>query len=204
MVCERESCNLEFSPARIWQRFCSERCNRLWQNAKYRVKHKERIAAYRKAYDSQHFEKREARKRRYKLKYPDRVKLTRKKANKKYSKNNRKKLNDYVLFRRKNNIQFRIAANLRNRVRDALRGEAKTGSAVKDLGCSILDFKIYIENQFSGGMSWDNYGSWHLDHRKPLASFDLTVREDFLKACNYTNLQPLWAKDNFSKGSKIG
>jgi len=54
-------------------------------------------------------------------------------------------------------------------------------------------------------MTWDNWtlDGWHIDHIKPLASFDLTDRKQLLEACHYTNLQPLWAKDNLTKNDKI-
>lgn len=79
----------------------------------------------------------------------------------------------------------------------------RNGSAVRDLGCSIPEFKTYIENKFVDGMSWDNHGEWHLDHIKPLASFDLTDRSQLLIACHYTNYQPLWAIDNLKKGCQV-
>ena len=79
----------------------------------------------------------------------------------------------------------------------------RPGSAVADLGCSIEFFKQHIAAQFSGGMSWGNYGAWHLDHIRPLRLFDLTIREQFLQACHYTNYQPLWAMDNFRKAGKL-
>lgn len=114
----------------------------------------------------------------------------------------RKKNPRYSQKRRQQNIQVRIADGLRNRFRSALKIGAKTGSAVRDLGCSIEELKVWLENQFKPGMSWGNYGEWHIDHKRPLAGFDLTKREHVLEACNWRNLQPLWAKDNLSKGSK--
>ena len=76
---------------------------------------------------------------------------------------------------------------------------------VKDLGCSIEDFKKYIESKFQNGMSWENYGhdTWHLDHITPLDAFNLSDRNQFLVASHYTNYQPLWAKDNYSKSNTI-
>lgn len=64
------------------------------------------------------------------------------------------------------------------------------------------EFMAYLEAKFTDGMSWKNYGKWHIDHIKPLASFDLTDPEQVKAACHFTNLQPLWASDNISKGAK--
>lgn len=97
-------------------------------------------------------------------------------------------------------IQFRLAHTLRSRLRNAVGKDFKTGSAVRDLGCSIKDLKTHLESKFQPGMSWDNYGEWHIDHIVPLCSFDLTSRDQLKRACNYTNLQPLWAEDNMIKG----
>jgi hypothetical protein len=107
-----------------------------------------------------------------------------------------------LLFRRANNINCKLSLNLRSRLNKAIRGNYKSGSAVFDLGCSIEQFKIYMEFKFQSGMTWDNYGlhGWHIDHIKPLSSFNLSDKEELLKACHYSNLQPLWAKENLSKG----
>ena len=53
-------------------------------------------------------------------------------------------------------------------------------------------------------MSWDNWSrtGWHIDHKIALAKFDLTIESELKKAVHHTNLQPMWAKDNLSKGSK--
>jgi len=105
----------------------------------------------------------------------------------------------------KHNPDYTLPKNIRGRVRKVIKGLIKSGSAVKDLGCSIEFLKQYLESQFQPNMTWKNYGycGWHIDHIKPLASFDLTNRQQFLEACHYSNLQPLWAYDNLSKGSKI-
>lgn len=100
----------------------------------------------------------------------------------------------------KENIQRRLSKNLRHRLRKAMLGETRGLSAVRDLGISIDDFRAWIESQFADGMTWDNYGDWHLDHIRPLALFDLSNDDDVLAACNYKNIQPLWAIDNIKKG----
>lgn len=89
----------------------------------------------------------------------------------------------------------RLLHNLRERFGKAFKNNYKTGSAVRDLGCTIEQFKVYLEEQFQEGMTWDNYGvtedgseGWHIDHIKPLAEFDLTNKEEQLEAVHYTNL----------------
>lgn len=112
------------------------------------------------------------------------------------------KVNAYLQNKRKNDINFKLRENLRTRLYLSIKKEWKSGSAIKDLGCSIDNLKRYLESKFIEGMSWENYGEWHIDHIKPLSSFDLTKRDEFAVACHYTNLQPLWAKDNIRKGDK--
>lgn len=95
-----------------------------------------------------------------------------------------------------------MLSKIRTRLLRALAGEYRSGSAIRDLGCSIDEFKLYIENQFLPGMTWDNHGEWHFDHIQPLSKFDLSNKQEFLQAVNYLNIQPLWASDNISKGNK--
>jgi hypothetical protein len=112
--------------------------------------------------------------------------------------------NKYYYNKYKNDINYKLKRLLRARLRLALKNNQKSGSAVKDLGCSIPKLKTYLEKQFQKGMNWDNLSlkGWHIDHILPLANFDLTKKDEFLKACHYTNLQPLWARDNIIKSNK--
>lgn len=118
--------------------------------------------------------------------------------------NERKKRNEYMQNKKYNDVNYRLSLQLRNRFTKAVQNQSKKGSAVKDLGCTIEKFILWIEMNWKEGMSWDNWGlyGWHIDHIKPLSSFDLTDRNQLLEACHYANLQPLWAKDNLSKGKK--
>lgn len=137
-----------------------------------------------------------------------------KKASKLYFSKNKDKIQarnwERTKRRLKEDTNFRIATLLRKRLWSAVRFVTKSGSSVKDLGITIDGFRKYIESKFyphklSGElMSWSNWGihGWHLDHIVPLSRFDLQDRKQFLKAVHYTNLQPLWAEENRSKGAK--
>lgn len=122
-----------------------------------------------------------------------------------YTLDNKEKINEGALRRHTtryyNDIQFRLAIVLRKRLYMALVDETKKGSAVDDLGCSVKELKQYLESKFQPDMTWENWGiyGWHIDHIRPMASFDLTKREELLQACHYTNLQPLWVKDHKQK-----
>ncbi len=107
-------------------------------------------------------------------------------------------------------INFKIACNLRSRIKIALKKNYKNSSTIELLDCSIGFLKRYIEKQFKKSMTWKNWGrgwynkqEWHIDHIKPCASFDLSKLEAQRKCFNYKNLQPLWAEENRNKGKEI-
>jgi len=150
-----------------------------------------------------------------------------KKYRHKYYYKNREKLIKYsILYRLKNkttihkklmlklkkDILFKIRLYLSNRLRAVLKRNSKLESTIKLIGCSVKQLKIHLESQFKPGMSWSNYGSgwngrgmkeWHIDHIRPCASFDLRKLSEQRKCFHYTNLQPLWAEENLSKGKKF-
>ncbi len=170
----------------------------------YHKANRERSLAQRKTYREANKEKILAQKLAYREANRDEL---RKKAIAYYQENREaitSKTTKRVRARRQSDIVFRLRKQLRSRVYCAIKGNFKSGSAVRDLGCSIEYLKAYLEGQFEPGMSWDNWGrhGWHIDHIHPLASFDLTDPEQFKQAVHYTNLQPLWAKDNLEKGTK--
>lgn len=121
-------------------------------------------------------------------------------------KQHNKKNKDKMALRKKNrekvDLNYRLANRLRHRFNTAVKG----GGAIDYLGCSIQEFKKYLEARFQPGMTWDNWtkDGWHIDHIKPLSKFDLSDPNQLAEACHYTNMQPLWASDNIAKGNKYG
>jgi phage-related minor tail protein len=170
------------------------------RHKKYKKSNKEKVKLYQKEYDAKRYEKNKeeikAQKRERDKKRKDKIK--------EYYQTHKKERRLYENNKRKNDINYKLACGLRGRLNKALRGNQKSGSAVRDLGCSIPELKSYLESKFQEGMTWENYGywGWHIDHIIPLDLFDLTNRKQFLKACHYTNLQPLWAEKNYTKGRK--
>jgi len=122
---------------------------------------------------------------------------------KKYQKEHQKERHLWSKRKMKKSISFRMTKYLRTRIYNALKYNYKSQSTIKLLGCSIDFLKKYLQLKFQSGMSFENYGKWHVDHIKPCAKFDLSKASEQKKCFNYTNLQPLWAEDNLRKHSKL-
>jgi hypothetical protein len=114
----------------------------------------------------------------------------------------RVRMNLYQQNRAKTDLIFKLGRNIRVLIRDSFTNKnikKKTKTQII-LGCSISEFKKHLELQFLDGMSWENRRLWHIDHIIPLA---LAKNEDQLIRLNhYTNLRPLWAKDNLVKSAR--
>ena len=110
----------------------------------------------------------------------------------------------YVRNKRATDDNYRLADNLRTRLYTALQGNGKAATTEELLGCTFEQAVAHIEVQFTAGMSWAKMGvnGIHIDHIRPCASFDLTDPEQQRECFHYTNLQPLWAKDNLRKADK--
>ncbi len=169
----------------------------------YREANREKHLARKKAYYEANREEVAAREKVYLAANKEKV-AARRKA---YYEANREEVIARAMAYVANNPQAKAATNLRTRIGDALRAANATKSArtLELLGASIEEVRAHLEAQFKLGMTWDNWSihGWHIDHIKPCASFDLTDPEQ-QKACfHYSNLQPLWAKDNLSKNDRL-
>jgi len=132
------------------------------------------------------------------------VKLQARRSNPETRARRQTKRRPQISRRLKVDIQFRLSSLLRRSMHSRIKRALRAGSAVRDLGCTIEEFKAYIEAQFLPGMTWDNWSliGWHLDHKRPLSAFNLANKTEFLQACHYTNYQPLWAADNLRKSNR--
>ena len=109
---------------------------------------------------------------------------------------------DYKKQKRESDPVFRMMENIRRRIQLAYKNHYKSKSTMELLGCTGEELAQHLEKQFQEGMTHENHGEWHIDHIKPIASFDLSNPKEAEECFHYTNLQPLWAEDNLKKGSK--
>jgi hypothetical protein len=156
--------------------------------ARYRSKYKDRILKYQREFHASD---------------PTRYKLTRKKWNRENLPNQLA----LVRKRRRTDPIFKLRERLRRRLSDVFNGttRSRTSEMMDYLGCPVDKLREIIESKFQFGMTWENHGfkGWHIDHIIPLAAFDLNNIEARHEAFSWMNLQPLWARDNLSKGKKI-
>lgn len=109
----------------------------------------------------------------------------------------------YNRQQRATNPQFALASRLRTRLNQAIRSRQKTGSAIRDLGCSIPELLEMLDQdclrKYGERYSTAPKGKYHIDHRRPLASFDLGDPEQLRLAVHHSNLQILLAAENIRK-----
>lgn len=161
------------------------------QQKQYAQKNKVKIAEYQKEYAKKNQQALRENKKRHYLKNKDKI---------------IKRVNSWHKQNYKNNHLYKLKCIIRRyslRVADAAKQE-KNMQSLDSLGCSLEQFKEHIESQWQEGMTWDNHGfdGWHIDHITPLDWY-INTSDDPWKANHYTNLQPLWAKENLSKSNKI-
>lgn len=119
---------------------------------------------------------------------------------KQYRKDNRGKINDKQNKYRKNNPHI---VAWRSILKNSLKrlGTPKYDTTIKLLGYSAEQLRNHITSLFKEGMSWSNHGEWHIDHKIPVSKFSPNIPPNIVNALS--NLQPIWAKENLSKGSKM-
>lgn len=118
-----------------------------------------------------------------------------------YAKRNRGKINSRIRAKLKNDPTYKLKLALQSRTSAAIT-KYSSSEFEKFLGCSVKIARKHLESLFKSGMTWLNHGEWHIDHIRPVSSFNLNKKKQIYECFNYKNLQPLWAKDNLSKGAK--
>lgn len=155
----------------------------------YRINNKEKQRERSRRLYARNPEKHRNYVRKYNKKYPDRVSECRRKSSAKL----------------RNAIDGKLKSCLASAICNSLQGRKQGRHWEFLVGYTVEQLKQYLEKQFTDGMSWQNYGKWHIDHIRPKSSFQFLSPddEDFKKCWSLSNLQPLWAKDNLQKHNKI-
>jgi hypothetical protein len=107
----------------------------------------------------------------------------------------------YYKHKMKTDPLFKLKKNVRGRIYSYMKYKGKSKTTFEIVGITADELKVYLENKFTEGMNWKNYGTWHIDHVIPLDSAE--TEKDLYDLCYYSNLQPMWGNDNIRKGSKI-
>lgn len=175
----------------------------------YRKANKDKLKAWREA----NKEKIASNHQKYKLNNPDKIQNW-KDSNKEkiacyrreYQKTEkyRKSRRDYINLKLKTDPQFKLNHTVRKAIAASLHGNKKHRPWRGLAPFTLKQLREHLEKQFTEGMSWKNYGKWHIDHIKPICSFTIVDSEciDFLNCWDLSNLRPLWAEDNIKKGQQ--
>lgn len=161
------------------------------------LSNKETILERNKAWNKENKEKTIKHKEKFIANNPDYYKI--------YTNLNREKLQKQARIRAKHRRKadpiYKLKNNYRNRLYDYYRGVNRSKRSEEIIGLSWENFKLYLETKFLVGMTWTNYGEWHIDHIIPLSS--ARNEQELEQLFHYTNCQPLWAGDNLKKGDKL-
>jgi hypothetical protein len=176
---------------------------RIQKSKEYKLKNKE----HNKKVDKARYQKQ----REYKLIYQKQQRENNPQYIKEYRQKNKKKISQkaqqWYKHKYHTDLSFRMQSILQKRIAACIKGYNKSQSTIQLLGCSIEDFKRYLENQFykDPRINWKTYGpkGWHIDHIIPCSSFDLSQPNEQKKCFHYTNLQPLWWDKNIAKSNKL-
>lgn len=111
---------------------------------------------------------------------------------------------EYARRKSETDVFFRLRRSFGVKVSTVLQGRQTSKSFAGMIGCSKEELMAHLESQFQPAMSWANYGKfgWHVDHIKPVSSFNLADYEEVKKCWHFSNLQPMWWRDNIVKGNK--
>lgn len=165
----------------------------------YYLKNKEKISKYQELYYQRNAENVKTRVRNWKEENKPVVDA----YNKRYRADHTKEHAEYIKRRRHEDPKYKLICAIRNMLNNAFNKRMKiekTKETEEILGCSIEVFIAHLQSQFQEGMTLENHGEWHIDHIIPLSS--AKTEDDVIKLNHYTNLQPLWAKDNILKRNK--
>jgi hypothetical protein len=176
-------------------------------NKRYYQENKEKVISSNKRYRQENKEKVISLNERYRQENKEKISS----SNKRYYQENKEKIvQQKVVYKRnlrKTNPAYKIRTNISRCINKALRKQSSTkdGSCLSKFPYTMIELRQHLEAQFQPGMSWENYGQWHIDHIIPQSKLLYTSMDDenFKKCWALENLQPLWAVDNLKKGSKI-
>ena len=173
---------------------------RLAQIRAYAAANREKLNAAKRAARRADPEKEKEIQRRWRLKNPEKAAQLQREG---FQRHKAKRLAWEREYRRKS-VNRKISVSLRNRLNAVLRGKTKFSSVLTLLGCSLQEFKESFQARFTGEMSWERFlsGKIHIDHIIPCVDFDLSKEDEQRRCFNFSNLQPLWARDNLQKGVK--